>query len=207
MNLKYLYSTGSGELLFLEYKNSSPFYLAGLFILFLPPNIYLIVPLLAPSFAYMPINGYGCRPTLAGRSRCSILRFSSLLFFIAYLVFTPEIFLQGPSFVLAPYCRWVSKLLLVILFRIIWIWNIIWLPCGYLIYILDANTKYKYFCFIHANYEDVADYFKDDVIISCLCIGYLIPYSKVKAKRLIVNNLDIGKSTAVEISKKEMIEK
>lgn len=96
LNLKYLYSTGSGELLFLEYKNSSPFYLAGLFILFLPPNIYLIVPLLAPSFAYMPINGYGCRPTLAGRSRCSILRFSSLLFFIAYLVFTPEIFYKVP---------------------------------------------------------------------------------------------------------------
>ena len=26
----------------------------------------------------------------------------SLLFFIVYLVFTPEIFIQGPSFVLAP---------------------------------------------------------------------------------------------------------
>lgn len=58
--------------------------------------------------------------------------------------------------------------------------------------------------FIHANYEDVADYFKDDVIISCLCIGYLIPYNKVKAKRLIVNGLKDGKETAFEISKKEL---
>lgn len=58
--------------------------------------------------------------------------------------------------------------------------------------------------FIHAEYKDVSEYFKDDVIISCLCIGYLIPYSEVRAKRLIVNDLDGGKPTATEISKKEM---
>lgn len=58
--------------------------------------------------------------------------------------------------------------------------------------------------FIHAKYEDVTEYFKDDVIISCLCIGYLIPYSEVKAKRLIVNDLKDGKPTATEISNKEL---
>ncbi|EDP14077.1 hypothetical protein CLOBOL_05684 [Enterocloster bolteae ATCC BAA-613] len=31
-------------------------------------------------------------------------RYQLTLFFIVYLVFAPEIFLQGPSFVLAPYC-------------------------------------------------------------------------------------------------------
>lgn len=30
----------------------------------------------------------------------------------------------------------------------------------------------------------------DDDIISCLCVGYLIPYADVKCKRLIVNALD-----------------
>jgi len=42
--------------------------------------------------------------------------------------------------------------------------------------------------FIHANYYDVREQFKDDIIISCLCVGYLIPVEDVKAKVLIVND-------------------
>ena len=41
--------------------------------------------------------------------------------------------------------------------------------------------------FIEANYYDVREEYKDEVIISCLCIGYLIPKEDVKAKLLITN--------------------
>ncbi len=44
--------------------------------------------------------------------------------------------------------------------------------------------------FVHASYEKVRDYFKDDVVISCLCVGYLIPIKNVLCKRLIINDLD-----------------
>lgn len=44
--------------------------------------------------------------------------------------------------------------------------------------------------FIQAPYEIVKDYFKDDVIISCLCVGYLVPIEEVKCKRLIINGFD-----------------
>mgnify|MGYP005801883993 CR=1 FL=1 len=58
--------------------------------------------------------------------------------------------------------------------------------------------------FIQAPYERVSDYFKDDVVISCLCVGYLIPIEKVKFKRLIINDLDKnGKATAKEICLQE----
>ena len=53
--------------------------------------------------------------------------------------------------------------------------------------------------FIQANYLDVRDKFKDDVIISCLCIGYLIPVEEVKGKRLIVNGYNGLVATAKEI--------
>ena len=43
--------------------------------------------------------------------------------------------------------------------------------------------------FIGARYEDIADWFKDDVIISCLCIGYLVKQEDVKANHLITNEL------------------
>lgn len=44
------------------------------------------------------------------------------------------------------------------------------------------------------------EWFRDDVIISCLCVGYLIPYADVKCKRLIVNALDdAGNPIAKEI--------
>lgn len=44
--------------------------------------------------------------------------------------------------------------------------------------------------FIQAPYEIVKDYFKDDVIISCLCVGYLVPIEEVQCKRLIINDFD-----------------
>lgn len=42
--------------------------------------------------------------------------------------------------------------------------------------------------FINANYYDVREQFKDDIIISCLCVGYLIPIEDVLGKILIVND-------------------
>lgn len=42
--------------------------------------------------------------------------------------------------------------------------------------------------FMHSDYYQVRDWFKDDVIISCLCVGYLIPIKDVKGKVLIVND-------------------
>ena len=46
--------------------------------------------------------------------------------------------------------------------------------------------------FIGARYEDIADWFKDDVIISNLCVNYLVNRKDVKAKHLITNELDNG---------------
>lgn len=43
--------------------------------------------------------------------------------------------------------------------------------------------------FVGARYEDVADFYKDDVIISCLCVNYLVKIEDVKAKHLITNRL------------------
>lgn len=43
--------------------------------------------------------------------------------------------------------------------------------------------------FIGARYEDIADFFKDDVIISNLCIGYLVKEEDVKGK-VIINSKD-----------------
>lgn len=59
--------------------------------------------------------------------------------------------------------------------------------------------------FIKANYYDVAEQFKNDICISCLCVGYLIPFADVKCKKLIINS-DNGdeynyKCTAKEIKK------
>ena len=44
--------------------------------------------------------------------------------------------------------------------------------------------------FIGARYEDIADWFKDDVIISNLCVTYLVKVEDVKAKHLITNVLE-----------------
>lgn len=46
--------------------------------------------------------------------------------------------------------------------------------------------------FIGARYEDIADWFKDDVIISNLCVGYLVDEKDVKAKHFI-NGKDLKK--------------
>lgn len=43
--------------------------------------------------------------------------------------------------------------------------------------------------FIGARYEDIADFFKDDVIISNLCVNYLVDRKDVQAKHLITNEL------------------
>lgn len=46
--------------------------------------------------------------------------------------------------------------------------------------------------FIGARYEDIADWFKDDVIISNLCVNYLVNRDDVRAKHLITNRLECG---------------
>ena len=46
--------------------------------------------------------------------------------------------------------------------------------------------------FIGARYEDIADWFKNDVIISNLCVNYLVNRNDVKAKHLITNELVNG---------------
>jgi len=50
--------------------------------------------------------------------------------------------------------------------------------------------------FIGARYEDIADWFKDDVIISNLCVNYLVKKEDVKAKHLITNELEDEKFKA-----------
>lgn len=50
--------------------------------------------------------------------------------------------------------------------------------------------------FIGARYEDIADWFKNDVIISNLCVNYLVKKEDVKAKHLITNYLEIDKFEA-----------
>ena len=62
------------------------------------------------------------------------------------------------------------------------------------------NNKIKY---IQSDYKSIKNYFKDDVIISCLCIGYFINIKDVKCKRLIINDLKEGKTIAKEIIIKE----
>lgn len=59
--------------------------------------------------------------------------------------------------------------------------------------------------FVKANYYDVAEQFKNDICISCLCVGYLIPFADVKCKKLIINSYNGDKynykCTAKEIKK------
>lgn len=44
--------------------------------------------------------------------------------------------------------------------------------------------------FIGGRYEDIADWFKDDVIISNLCVGYLVKEEDIKAK-VFINGKDL----------------
>lgn len=64
--------------------------------------------------------------------------------------------------------------------------------------IITDNIK-----FINANYYDVKEQFKNDIIISCLCVGYLIPIEDVLGKILIVND-SIGKNENYKCLAKEI---
>lgn len=55
--------------------------------------------------------------------------------------------------------------------------------------------------FIQASYEAVKDYFKNDVIISCLCVGYLVPIEEVQCKRLIINDFDKDRKPIAKVVK------
>lgn len=44
--------------------------------------------------------------------------------------------------------------------------------------------------FIGARYEDISEWFKDDVIISNLCVDYLVDKSDIKAKHLITSKFN-----------------
>lgn len=55
--------------------------------------------------------------------------------------------------------------------------------------------------FIQASYKEVKEYFKDDVIISCLCVGYLVPIEEVKCKRLIINGFDKKRKAIAKVVK------
>lgn len=57
--------------------------------------------------------------------------------------------------------------------------------------------------FIKTNYYDVREQFKDDIIISCLCVGYLISVKDVIGKVLIVNS-DNGSTTDYKCTAKEI---
>lgn len=57
--------------------------------------------------------------------------------------------------------------------------------------------------FIRADYNDVKEWFKDDVIISCLCVGYQVAIEDVVCKRLIINSLENGQAIAKEIKREE----
>ncbi len=57
--------------------------------------------------------------------------------------------------------------------------------------------------FIHSDYYKVREEFKNDIIISCLCVGYLIPIKDVLGKRLIINDMKNGECVAKEIDLRE----
>jgi hypothetical protein len=61
------------------------------------------------------------------------------------------------------------------------------LPCQYGFMQPYISDKVKY---IQAKYENIAEYFKDDIVISCLCVGYQVKIDSVKAKHLIINGIN-----------------
>lgn len=61
--------------------------------------------------------------------------------------------------------------------------------------------------FINDNYYNVREKFKDDIIISCLCVGYLIPIKDVLGKILIVNELDYINNNSVCVAKEIQLKK
>ncbi len=61
--------------------------------------------------------------------------------------------------------------------------------------------------FINASYNDVKEEFKEDVIISSLCVGCHIPIDDVDAKILIISDLDENKQPVAKVIRKENINK
>ena len=57
--------------------------------------------------------------------------------------------------------------------------------------------------FVHSNYYGVRENFKNDIIISCLCVGYLIPIKDVLGEKLIINDIVDVNCIAKEIKLKE----
>ena len=62
--------------------------------------------------------------------------------------------------------------------------------------------------FIHSDYYKIREQFKNDICISCLCVGYLIPIEDVICRRLIINSSEGTrenyKCTAKEIKNEQM---
>ncbi len=56
--------------------------------------------------------------------------------------------------------------------------------------------------FLHKDYLKVRDKYKDDVIISCLCVGYQVPIEEVKFKKLIVNSFDKNGNVSARVIEK-----
>lgn len=74
---------------------------------------------------------------------------------------------------------------------------------------IDENTGYNRFetdkiKFIIDDYYNVREQFKNDIVISCLCVGYLIPIKDVMGKMLIVNS-DNGNPIDYKCTTKEII--
>ena len=53
--------------------------------------------------------------------------------------------------------------------------------------------------FIGARYEDISEWFKNDVIISNLCVNYLVKVEDVKAKHLITNSSVVGQKVKAKV--------
>ena len=74
---------------------------------------------------------------------------------------------------------------------------------------IDDNKGYNRFetnkiKFITDDYYNVRKQFKEDVLISCLCVGYLIPVKDVMGKVLIVNSNN-GNAIDYKCTAKEII--
>lgn len=74
---------------------------------------------------------------------------------------------------------------------------------------IDDNLGYNRFetdkiKFIIDDYYNVREQFKDDVLISCLCVGYLIPVKDIIGKVLIVNSCN-GNPIDYKCTAKEII--
>ncbi len=55
--------------------------------------------------------------------------------------------------------------------------------------------------YVQADYKnpEIIEHFKDDIVISCLCVGYEVPLECVKAKHLIVNDFDENENCSAKV--------